>query len=101
MKTKKKCKVKRTAATKTARMKRSTAERTARVEHTVILLFCPVEDWMDVIAELDERDEDEAELAHALERHTDPNDPLFDPEFTAELQRLRPDWFGIHASHEG
>jgi hypothetical protein len=35
----------------------------------------------------------EAELAEALERYTDPDDPEYDPVFTEKLRRLRPDWF--------
>lgn len=37
---------------------------------------------------------DEAELADALERYTNPDDPEYDPEFDAKIRKLRPDWFG-------
>lgn len=37
--------------------------------------------------------EEEHELALALERYTTPGNPEYDPDFTRELRRLRPDWF--------
>jgi hypothetical protein len=37
--------------------------------------------------------EREHELAEALARYTDPDDPEYDPEFDREIRRLRPDWF--------
>ncbi len=43
--------------------------------------------------ETDETQPDEAELAGALDRYTNPLDPEYDAKFTAELRRIRPDWF--------
>lgn len=37
--------------------------------------------------------QDEHELALALERYTDPNNPEFDAVFNAQIRKLRPDWF--------
>ena len=37
--------------------------------------------------------DEERELAEALEHYTNPDDPQYDAEFTAELRRIRPDWF--------
>lgn len=41
----------------------------------------------------DEAKPDEADLAVALDHYTNPLDPEYDAEFTAELRRIRPDWF--------
>lgn len=37
--------------------------------------------------------ERERELAVALKRHTDESSDDYDADFTAELRRIRPDWF--------
>jgi len=39
------------------------------------------------------QENDEAELANALENYTNPNHPEYDPEFTKQIKALRPDWF--------
>jgi hypothetical protein len=35
----------------------------------------------------------ERELAEALDRHTNPDHPEYDPIFTEEIRRLQPHWF--------
>ena len=40
------------------------------------------------------------ELAIALAHYTTPSDPQYDPEFDAEIRRLRPDWFTPEAEEE-
>lgn len=45
--------------------------------------------------------ERENELAEALERYTDPDDPEYDPDFAAEIRRLRPDWFAEQEHKRG
>ena len=72
--------------------------RQSRIDDTVLRMLCSDTHWIEAIAiiavDLAEQDDAEADLALALQRYTDPSDPIYDPDFTAELQRLRPDWFG-------
>ena len=35
----------------------------------------------------------ESDLAETLDTCTDPGHPAYDPEFTAKLRKIRPDWF--------
>jgi hypothetical protein len=39
------------------------------------------------------KEEAAMDLAEAVDRYTDPDDPEYDAEFDAALRRLRPDWF--------
>jgi hypothetical protein len=43
----------------------------------------------------------EAELAMALEKYMTPGNAEYDPDFDAEIRRLRPDWFVVEEKPAG
>lgn len=85
------------ASKRTVRRTTGTRPRkNARLEQRVTSLEKAVATLIAVMPRMIEDDDaepDEAELAVALERYTNPLDPEYDAKFTAELRRIRPDWF--------
>ncbi len=85
------------ASKRTARRTASTRPRGAQtLEHPVTSPEKAVATLIAVMPRMIEDDDaepDEAVLAEALHRYTNPLDPEYDAEFTTELRRIRPDWF--------